>query len=106
MNTQSNIKRLENGRIDLNWLASQDLLSVNGLSIKLELIRMAETELFNAVKKNYYDVDDLKSINYSEVCDWCGFPDFQDGGIFEQSIDTAANTILNVLGYKPTHFID
>lgn len=62
--------------------------------------------MFNAVNENYYSIDDLKSINYSEVCDWCGFPDFQDRGIFEQSIMTATNTVLNMLHYKSKYFTD
>lgn len=39
--------------------------------------------------ENYYGLSDLNIINYSEVCDWCNFPDLQDGGIYEQAIDVA-----------------
>ena len=42
-----------------------------------------------AVQENYYDLSDLNIINYSEVCEWCNFPDLQDGGIYEQAIDVA-----------------
>ena len=70
---------------------------------KFNLVVRAARELFEAVQKNYYEFSDLKDLNYSEVCDWCNFPDLQDGGIYEQAIDLAADMVLGVLGYKPQH---
>lgn len=29
------------------------------------------------------------SVNYSAICEYLGWPDLQDGGIFEQAIDQA-----------------
>ena len=46
------------------------------------VVRVAR-ELARAVQGNYYGLSDLNIINYSEVCDWCNFPDLQDGGIYE-----------------------
>ena len=54
-------------------------------------------ELTRAVQENYYDLSDLNIINYSEVCDWCNFPDLQDGGIYEQAIDAAAKIIIEII---------
>lgn len=48
---------------------------------KFNLVRAAR-ELTRAVQENYYDLSDLNIINYSEVCEWCNFPDLQDGGIY------------------------
>lgn len=70
---------------------------------KFEMVRTAAGELFKAVQENYYHAQDLEDLNFSEVCAWCGWPDFQDGGIFEQHIRIAANMVLEVLGEKPQH---
>lgn len=56
---------------------------------KFNLVVRAARELARAVQENYYDLSDLNIINYSEVCEWCNFPDLQDGGIYEQAIDVA-----------------
>lgn len=55
---------------------------------KFNLVVRAARELARAVQEN--DLSDLNIINYSEVCEWCNFPDLQDGGIYEQAIDAAA----------------
>ena len=55
-------------------------------STKFEMVQNAARELFKAVQENYND-----------------WPDLQDGGIFEQVINIAANMVLGVLGYKPQH---
>jgi hypothetical protein len=57
----------------------------------------AARELARAVQENYYDLSDLNNINYSEVCEWCNFPDLQDGGIYEQAIDAAAKIIIEII---------
>lgn len=64
---------------------------------KFNLVARAARELAHAVQENYYDLSDLNSINYSEVCEWCNFPDLQDGGIYEQAIDTAAEIIIEII---------
>lgn len=64
---------------------------------KFDLVVRAARELAHAVQENYYGLSDLDSINYSEVCEWCGFPDLQDGGIYEQAIDAAAKIIIEVI---------
>lgn len=64
---------------------------------KFNLVVRAARELARAVQENYYDLSDLSIINYSEVCDWCNFPDLQDGGIYEQAIDAAAKIIIEII---------
>ena len=72
----------------------------NPIQAKLELVITATKEILKAMDDNYYSIDDLKQPNYSEICEWCGFPDFQDGGIFETIIDTAINLAANLNDYK------
>ena len=64
---------------------------------KFSLVVRAAKELACAIQENYYDLSDLNDINYSEVCEWCNFPDLQDGGIYEQAIDEAAKIIIRVI---------
>lgn len=65
---------------------------------KFDLVVRAARELAHAVQENYYGLSDLNdAINYSEVCEWCGFPDLQDGGIYEQAIDAAAKIIIETI---------
>lgn len=64
---------------------------------KFNLVVRAARELTRAVQENYYDLSDLNIINYSEVCEWCNFPDLQDGGIYEQAIDAAAKIIIEII---------
>lgn len=87
--------------IDLNEFYAQ--YCADQKSTKFEMVQGAARVLFEAVQENYYEFSDLKDLNYSEICDWCGWPDLQDDGIFEQAINTAANMVLGVLGYKPQH---
>ena len=87
--------------IDLNKFYAQ--YCADQESTKFEMVQKAARELFDAVQENYYGFDELKYINYSEVCEWLGWPDLQDGGIFEHAINTAANMVLGVMGYKPQH---
>ena len=72
----------------------------NPIQAKLELVLIANKEILKVMDHNYYSIDDLKQPNYSEICEWCGFPDFQDGGIFETIIDTAINLAANLNDYK------
>lgn len=65
--------------------------------LKFRMVRRAETEIYSAIQEGYYKPSDLKDINFNEVCDWCEWPDFHDGGIFEQAIRIAANAVLAIL---------
>ena len=67
------------------------------------LVLAASEKLFEACKKNYYNFKDLQDLNYSEICDWLDWPDLQDGCVFEQCIEIAANMVLGILGFKPVH---
>ena len=90
--------------IDLNNWYKQ--YQKNPSRVRLEMTQSATRELFKAVQENYYDREDLTIINYSEVTEWLGWPDLQDGGVFEEIIDIAANTVLGIMGFKPAHFIN
>lgn len=90
--------------IDLNNWYKQ--YQENPDRVEFEMAQSAARELFDAVQENYYGFDELKHINYSEVCEWLGWPDLQDRGIFEQAINTAANMVLGVLKYKPQHNLE
>lgn len=87
--------------IDLNEFYAQ--YYANQEKTKFEMVQTAAREIFRAVQKDYYSFEDLKDLNYCEICILCGWPDFQDGGIFEQAIEIAANMVCEVLGYKPQH---
>lgn len=54
---------------------------------KHSLVMAAVDKLLPVYKKGYYGLDDLENLNYSEICNWLGWPDLQDGGIFEQAIE-------------------
>ena len=75
----------------------------NPIQAKLELVLIANKEILKAMDNNYYSIDDLKQPNYSEICEWCGFPDFQDGGIFERIINIAINLAVNLNDFKALH---
>lgn len=70
---------------------------------KYQMVLCVMDKLFKAVTKGCYVIEEdlLKGINYSEICEWMGWPDLQDGGLFEQTIDTAVNAVLGIFGYKP-----
>ncbi len=87
--------------IDLNKFY-QDY-EANPLQAKIGLVQKAIAELHKAVQDNYYRFEDLAHLNYSEVTEWLDWPDFQDGGLFEQCIDAAANAVLLAMDYKPQH---
>lgn len=87
--------------IDLNSWYEQ--YQENPDRVKFEMAQSAARKIFDAVQENYYEFDDLKNLNYSEICEWLGWPDLCDDGIFDQAIKTAANMVLGVLGYKPQH---
>ena len=67
---------------------------MKNLSEKIDMLGVAMRVLTDAVKEGYYTSDDLICINYSEITEWLGWPDFQDGGIYEKIIDLAADAIL------------
>ena len=87
--------------IDFNKFYEQYCLDPK--TTKFEMVQKVAKVLLKAVQENYYEFSDLKELNYSEICDWLGWPDFRDGGFFEQIINIAANMTLGILGYKPLH---
>ena len=72
----------------------------NPIQAKLELVLIANKEILEAMDKHYYSIADLKQPNYSEICEGCGLPDFQDGGFFETIIDIAINLAANLNDFK------
>jgi hypothetical protein len=74
-----------------------------------ELFNAAYDEILYAVKDGYYSLEEKNDFyypNYSEICEWLGVPDLQDGGVYEQAIHAAALAVLSdlergiVLHYK------
>lgn len=43
----------------------------------------------------------VEAINYSEICEWCNWPDLQDNGVFERAIDAAWNVARYANGIVP-----
>lgn len=78
----------------------------NPLQTKTRLTLKAITSLCSAVQEGLYNFEDLAHLNYSQVTGWLDWPDFKDGGIFEQIIDNAADTVLVMMDYKPQHYVD
>lgn len=74
-----------------------EIIKINCNMDKFNLVVRAARELTRAIQENYYDLSDLDDINYSEVCEWCDFPDLQDGGIYEQAIDAAVKIIIEII---------
>lgn len=71
---------------------------------KLNLTMRAITVLFNEIQADHIDLPgDLIKPCYSDITEACGWPDFQDNGIFEQAINIAADVILQIHGFKPVH---
>ena len=79
--------------IDLNEFYAR--YNANQEGTKRELVQQAVDEILEATEENYYDTSDLKRPNYTEICEWLGWPNFQDGGLFEQAIDKAAKIVLD-----------
>lgn len=52
---------------------------------KFEMVQKAARELFEAVQKNYYKFSDLKDLNYSEICEWCGWPETKKAKVYADS---------------------
>ena len=61
---------------------------------KTEMLGNAMSVLNDAIKENYYNSNDLIQLNYSEITEWLGWPDLQDGGVYEQIIELASEAIL------------
>lgn len=71
---------------------------------KLHLTMRAITVLFNEIQAENINLpEDLIEPCYSDITEACGWPDFQDNGIFEQAINIAADVILQIYDFKPVH---
>lgn len=81
----------------------------NSGKIKCHMIHLVFRVIVNEfirATKHGYGLDscemDLDTINYSHYCDIMGWPDLQDGGIFEQCIEEAGEmAIRNYWGFIP-----
>ena len=69
-------------------------MDTNQIRTKTEMVKTALDELIDAVRENYYTEEDLKAPNYSEICEWLGWPDLQNGGQYEDAINQAAQLVL------------
>ena len=75
---------------------------VDNKTLKLYLFQEAYEAIVDAMRNDYYRLEDLySSPNYTEVCEWCEWPDLQDNGIFEQAINAAWNVARYSHGLKP-----
>lgn len=74
---------------------------------KLNMIRRVIDDILEDINEGYYQdlTKDLCPPDYERICDNLGWPDFQDGGLFEQCIDIACDTILQINGYKPLNYL-
>ena len=70
---------------------------------KLYLFQQAYDAIVEAIREGYYKEEDFlnEAINYSEVCEWCKWPDLQDNGVFEKAIDAAWNVARYANGIVP-----
>lgn len=70
---------------------------------KLSMIRRVMDDIQEDIDYRYYDnlSEDLCPPDYGRICDNVGWPDFQDGGLFEQCIDIACDMMLQIYGYRP-----
>lgn len=82
--------------IDLNEFYAR--YNAHREEVMRELVQQAVDELLEAAEENYYDTSDLKRPNYTEICEWLGWPNFQDGGLFEQAIDEATKIVISKRG--------
>lgn len=88
-------------KIDFNEFVTK--FETNPIQAKLELVLIANKEILDSIENGQYSIIDFKEPNYTEICEWCGFPDFQDGGIFETIIDIAINLAANLNDFKTLH---
>lgn len=67
-----------------------------------ELVNKAAFEIRNAIKHGYDFRNEIMSeTNWSEICDWCKFPDFQHySSIYERAINTAIYIVAVELGIE------
>lgn len=84
--------------IDLNGFVTE--FKEDHIQAKLKLVLIANKNILEAIEKGYYSTTDLEEPNYTEICEWCGFPDFQDGGIFERIINIAINLAAKLNDFK------
>lgn len=89
--------------IDLNGFVTE--FKEDPIQAKLKLVLIANKNILEAIEKGYYSTTDLEEPNYTEICEWCGFPDFQDGGIFERIINIAINLAANLNDFKCKFYI-
>lgn len=58
-----------------------------------QLVGIAIEEIRDAYENHYgwdWEQDFIKDVNYSEICEWCGFPDLQTSeSIYERAINLA-----------------
>lgn len=78
------------------------LTKLDACKLKLYLFQQAYSAIVEAIHDGYYEDKDLiDSPNYTEICEWCKWPDLQDNGIFERAIDAAWNVARYSHDLKP-----
>lgn len=74
---------------------------------KLNMVRKVMDDIQEDIDQGYYDdlPKDLCPPDYERICNNLGWPDFEDGGLFEQCIRIACDTMLQINGYKPLNYL-
>lgn len=74
---------------------------------KLSMVCKVMDDIQDDIDSNYYDnlPEDLCPPDYERICNNLGWPDFEDGGLFEQCIRIGCDTILQINGYKPLNLL-
>lgn len=79
---------------------------VNSVGTKMKMFEAAFAVVLRDTEFGKADITagqcefDINSINFSEYCAILGWPDFQDGGVFEQIIEKACIVACEIYGYK------
>ena len=78
------------------------LTKLDSRELKLYLFQQAYDAIVDAIYDGYYiDSNLIDAPNYSEICEWCKWPDLQDNGIFERAINAAWNVARYSHDLKP-----
>lgn len=90
--------------IDLNKFLKE--YKENPEKTKLYMVRKVMDDIQEDIDQGYYELPkDICPPDYERICDNLGWPDFQDGGLFEQCIDIACDTMLQIYDYKPLNYL-
>lgn len=77
---------------------------------KMLMFKDAYNEAYATIASANFNLEqcefDYNCINYSHFCENLGWPDFQDGGVFEQVIEEACSVVCHMFGFKTSYTSD